>query len=126
MDNFEELSFEKLPAAVSKILLDLGEIRKLLLLKHKREPTYNEKLSTEKAILLLLDNGYQMSKSKLYKLTSNHKIPHYKIDNKLIFYKNELIQWMDSQIIKNPNTQTESIINSAILSTKVIKKNGKK
>ncbi|WP_281324373.1 helix-turn-helix domain-containing protein [Flavobacterium sp. IMCC34518] len=126
MNNFEELSFEKLPAAVSKILLDLEDIRKLLLRKHTREPTDNEILSLEKALAFLLDNGCAMSKSKIYKLTSKQRIPHAKLSNKLIFSKHELAQWLELQTAKNPNTQTESIINSAIILSKKNYKHGKR
>ena len=126
MDKFENLSFEKLPAAVSKILLELYEIRKLLLQKHKREPTDNEILSLEKALAFLLDNGCAMSKSKIYKLTSQQKIPHAKLSNKLIFYTHELTQWLELQAVKNPNTQTESIINSAIILSNKKYKYGKR
>lgn len=129
MQNFDELNFEKLPAAVSKILLDLAEIRKLLLRKHNREPTSNQKLSVEKTIKLLSDNGYQISKSKLYKLTSTQQIPYSKFNTRLVFKEFELLQWIEEQTIKNPNTQTESIkliSNSAIKSLNKSSKNGKK
>ena len=36
------------------------------------------------------------SKSTLYKLTMNSKIPHYKFGNKLLFKKEELIQFVEN------------------------------
>ncbi len=126
MQNFNDLSFENLPAAVSKILLDITEIRKVLLQKHKREPTHNELLSVEKTIIFLSENGYLLSKSKLYKLTSSQKIPHSKLNNKLIFNKQDLASWLELQIVKRPNNQTESVIRSAINSSNKYYNHGKR
>lgn len=70
MESFEDLSFDKLPKAVSKLLRDVEVIKKLLINKKPREETKFKKLSTDKAINFFNNNGFTMSKSKLYKLTS--------------------------------------------------------
>lgn len=119
------INFEMLPLAVSKILTEMAEIKKMLS-RPVRAPILKEKLSFKKALSVLSDNGYQISQSKLYKLTSNKEIPHGKINNKLIFYKDELIEWLDVQIVINPNTNAESVINSAISSHNKKYKHGKR
>lgn len=48
------------------------------------------------AIAFLAENGYDISKSKLYKLSSERKIPCKKFGNKLIFSRKELLDWMQS------------------------------
>lgn len=123
MDN-NQISFENLPSVVSKIFNDVSEIKKLLTENRPREPNDNGTLSLKNALIFLSTNGYEISKSKLYKLTSTGKIPYSKLNNKLIFYKNELSQWLNSQIVKNPNTLSESEY-SIILSAQKKHLNGK-
>lgn len=120
-----EINFEMLPIAVSQILTEMAEIKKMLG-RPVREPIFKEKISFKEALDLLSKNGYNISESKLYKLTSCKKIPHGKINNKLIFHRDELIHWIENQIITNPNLEHNSIINSAIALSKTKYKNGKK
>ncbi len=56
----------------------------------------NNKLSYNKDFLTLQEacSYLGMSKSKIYKLTSNRVIPHYKVENKLMFNKKELNDWI--------------------------------
>jgi excisionase family DNA binding protein len=41
----------------------------------------------------------RISKSKIYKMTMNSAIPHYKVGSKLLFKKQELIDFVESYII---------------------------
>lgn len=112
-----EINFEMLPYAVSKILTEMVEIKKMLDGSMKK-PVFREKMSFNEALDLLSQNGYNISESKLYKLTSSKKIPHGKINSKLIFYRDELIEWIENQIMMNSKHKNDSIIKSAITISK--------
>ncbi|WP_124019438.1 helix-turn-helix domain-containing protein [Flavobacterium hydrophilum] len=101
----------------------MEEIKKML-----REPiqklVFKEKISFNDALDLLSQNGYNISRSKLYKLTSTNSIPHGKINNKLVFFRDELILWIENQILKNESRKNNSVIYSAISKSKRQYKDG--
>ena len=110
MESFEDLSFDKLPKAVSKLLRDVEVIKKLLINKKPREETKFKKLSTDKAINFFNNNGFTMSKSKLYKLTSQKKLPFETFGKRLVFDEKDLGIWLQDQT-KSPFKSKEDGIN---------------
>lgn len=55
-------------------------------------------LNLSGALKVLEENGFSTSKGKLYKMTSNGEIPFKKYGNKLIFSRNEIIEWANRQL----------------------------
>lgn len=53
--------------------------------------------SVEKILIFFREMGLPISKSKLYKLTSMDKIPYSKFNNRLIFEKQKLLTWVETQ-----------------------------
>ena len=62
----------------------------------KRLDELEERLSSEKTILSINEVSILtgISKSTIYKLTSQHKIPHYKRVKQLMFDKKEILEWI--------------------------------
>lgn len=56
----------------------------------------------------LQENGYPTSKGKMYKLTSEGKIPHRIYNNKLVFSRKEVLAWAESQT-KDRHDHSETI-----------------
>jgi excisionase family DNA binding protein len=56
-----------------------------------------------------------LSKSKLYKLTSNAKIPCKQFGSRLVFSRKELIEWLESQTVRKHSYSAAflSLANSA-------------
>lgn len=71
-------------------------------LSEQTEPTatgvQSDNINLSKAIELLNEWGYPTSKAKIYKLTSMGAMPCRKYGNKLIFSREELLKWVDTQI----------------------------
>ncbi len=109
MDYSNEMSFDKLPQAVSRLFIELTEIKGLLVNNNSRgKPTHN-KLSMDKTIEFFQENGYLISISKLYKLTSKKEIPFYKFGQRIVFDKSELIIWLDTQTKSSDKSKNDSI-----------------
>lgn len=70
---------------------------------------YLENLNLNDAIQFLNGNGYPISKSAIYKLTSKSAIPFYRFGNRLIFKLSELEEWCKSKTIINESSK-ESVI----------------
>lgn len=54
-------------------------------------------------IALLEENGYPTSKATIYKLTSTNKMPHQKFGHKLIFSRQKVLEWAESQTKSKPD-----------------------
>lgn len=71
-------------------------------LSEQTEPTatgvLSGNLNLNRAIHLLNELGYPTSKAKIYKLTSTGAMPCRKYGNKLIFSREELLKWVNTQI----------------------------
>lgn len=72
-------------------------------------------ITLENAITFLEEQGYPVSKAKMYKLTSANQIPYKKFGQKLVFSRKDLLQWAeDSTRIKNDKTTViETLAKSA-------------
>lgn len=71
-------------------------------LSEQTEPTVtgvqSDNINLSRAIELLTEWGYPTSKAKIYKLTSTGAMPCRKYGNKLIFSREGLLKWVDTQI----------------------------
>ena len=67
-----------------------------------------DSITLESAVTFLAEQGYPISKAKIYKLTSSEDIPHRKFGQKLVFSRKDLLQWAESQS-KPRNSKLEAI-----------------
>ncbi|MFV0419079.1 MAG: helix-turn-helix domain-containing protein [Dysgonomonas sp.] len=55
--------------------------------------------SVEQALSFLLENGYKLSKSKLYKMTADKLLPFRYFGRRIIFSRSELLKWVEQETI---------------------------
>ena len=104
--NSKELNLENLPLFVGLILRDVEEIKKILTINKPRSDPDTKRLSINEALKFIADQGYPVSKSKLYKLTSEGKIPFEKFGMRVLFKKDKLIEWIENEM--NLSTKSDS------------------
>lgn len=75
--------------------------------REEQKPEFDT-VNLETALQVLTENGYPTSKGKMYKLTSEGKIPHKMYNNKLVFSRKEILEWAESQA-KPKHDATETI-----------------
>lgn len=102
----QELSFDKLPNAVSTILREVEEIKRMLTNNKPRSEPDTKRLSINEAQKFMQEQGFPVSKSKLYKLTSEGKIPYDKFGIRVLFRQDKLIDWIENEM--NLSTKSES------------------
>lgn len=83
--------FEQIDRIVEKVEF----IERLLKVQIKLPKEVPKNMSLEQALEFLNEEGYPISKSRLYKLTADRKIPHRKFANRLVFTSRELLLWCD-------------------------------
>ena len=82
-------------------------LAKVLPVKEEKSGSLPDTCSLVQAIAFLQDNGYQLSKSKLYKLTSLGQIPFRYFGRRLIFSRKELLEWVEGQTLsKGDSSET--------------------
>lgn len=89
MDN---ITFEQLPQAVSMLIEKVGQ------LADKVEKVLGNTGQRQERRLLTLDDVATLlnkSSSTIYAMTSDKRIPYYKRGNKLYFFENEIIAWIE-------------------------------
>jgi len=86
----DNITFEKLPEAVEKILSELSEIRYLVI--KDRNPTEKRKPMDIDEVCSLV----KKAKPTIYALARKGQIPCSKIHGKLYFFEDQLISWIDS------------------------------
>ena len=72
--------------------------------QEERPRQFPDTCSMEQAILFLAEHGYRISKSKLYKLTSIRQIPFRYFGRRLVFSRDELLAWVETQTVSGDNT----------------------
>lgn len=112
----QELNFERLPSAVSAILREVEEIKRMLINHKPRSEPDTKRLSINEAQKFFQEQGFPISKSKLYKLTSEGKIPHEKFGIRVLFRQDKLIDWIKNEMnlsIKSDSKHVMILANSA-------------
>lgn len=114
--NSQELNFEKLPFAVGLILKEVEEIKRMLTNHKPRSEPDTKRLSINEAQKFFKEQGLPISKSKLYKLTSEGKIPYDKFGIRVLFRQDKLIGWIENEMnlsIKSESKHVMILANSA-------------
>jgi excisionase family DNA binding protein len=106
----QELNFDKLPSAVSAILREVEEIKKMLISNKPRSETNIKRLSINEAQAFFLEQGFQISKSKLYKLTSEGKIPYDKFGIRVLFRQEKLINWIENEMNLSIKSESKNVM----------------
>lgn len=104
--NSREFNFENLPLFVGLIFKDVEEIKRMLTSNMPRSEPDAKRLSISEAVKFFLEKGFPISKSKLYKLTSEEKIPFEKFGMRVLFKKDKLIEWIENEM--NLSTKSDS------------------
>lgn len=97
------------------LICSIESIEKKLEKSNLDNQDVTKNLNLEGAIKFLNQNGFFISKSSIYKLTSTNSIPFKRFGNKLFFVESELLSWASSKLYKKEN-------NEAILMSKVATK----
>lgn len=90
MDKIILVTQEELKALIYEVLENYYKDKKL-----EKEQEYSNSLTIDAAVDFLTHIGFPTSKTQLYRLTSNKKIPHGNYGNRLVFRKNELLIWAE-------------------------------
>ena len=93
----EELTFDRLPIAVTQLLETVNRIEKIL--TRPVEAPKPQRFSFIGAVGYLNELGYTISESKFSKLSAEGKLPSAKFNNRLVFEQSELDAWVKSQTV---------------------------
>lgn len=105
----EKITFESLPVKVQFLLEEVHELKEILLKRMKQPKEVPKHLSLDDAIIFLASQGYQISKSSMYKLSSSRTIPFTRFNGRLLFDTQDLLTWCDHQITKKENEKRRRI-----------------
>lgn len=91
MDN---ITFEQLPQAVSLLIEKVGQlssrIEDVLKKTTPQQTEYRRPLNLDEVATLLDKSAYT-----IYAMTSEKRIPYHKRGNKLYFFEDEIIRWIE-------------------------------
>lgn len=83
------------------------EVSKLFSVKQEVKAEIDS-ITLTNALIFLSEQGYPMSKAKLYKLTASGNIPCRKFGQKLVFSRKDLLLWAEKQT--KPKSNKEEIL----------------
>lgn len=89
-------TFNELPERMDILLREVQELKEILLKRMKQPKEVPKHLSLDDAIIFLATQGYKISKSAIYKKTSNRTIPFTRFQGKLLFNTQDLLTWCQS------------------------------
>ena len=104
----EELSFDKLPQAVSLLMAEVLELKALVI-----DANNNRKVPTKSRTPIGIDEACQITgkaKPTIYALVRTRVLPSYKAGKKLYFYEDELLKWIESGKRKTSTEMREEVL----------------
>ena len=93
-------TFDELPERMDVLLREVQELKEILLKRMKQPKEVPRHLSLDDAIIFLATQGYKISKSAIYKKTSNRTIQCTRFNGKLLFNTQDLLTWCEHQLTK--------------------------
>lgn len=87
----KEITFEKLPEAVTYLTEQVSAIKEMVLALHPPVSEEKSLIGIDEACVII-----QKAKPTIYALVRKGIVPAYKRGKKLYFYKEELLQWVES------------------------------
>lgn len=88
--------FAVLPQKVDEIIVQLHTIFKVLKMRENKVKV-KQTLVLNEALEFLLEEGFEISKSTLYKRTSKNSIPCKRFGSRLLFDRDELLKWCNDR-----------------------------
>jgi excisionase family DNA binding protein len=104
----EELSFDKLPQAVSLLMAEVLELKALVI-----EANNNRKIPSKSRTPIGIEEACQITgkaKPTIYALVRTRVLPSYKAGKKLYFYEDELLKWIESGKRKTNTEMREEVL----------------
>ena len=105
----EKTSYNTLPEQIDYLIQEIYILKNILNSCIEKKDNIPKYLNIEETIEYLHGVGFSISKSKLYKMTAECKIPYHKLCNRLYFYPYELQKWLENQIEARNDMNTLSI-----------------
>ena len=87
----KEITFDKLPEAVTYLTEQVTAIKEMVSALHPPVPEEKSLIGIDEACVII-----QKAKPTIYALVRKGIVPAYKRGKKLYFYKEELLQWVES------------------------------
>jgi hypothetical protein len=94
----ERTTYNDLPERMDYLISEISELKNILVQRKEKKEEVPKFLDKKQALRYMMDMGFIMSESKLYKMTSQNCIPYHKSGSKLYFIPDELERWVDEQI----------------------------
>lgn len=110
------VTYNELPQAMTYLIELMEDLNGQIRSHSRREEKVSRILSFSETLKFLNERGFRVSKSKLYKLTSNGTIPCKHFGNRLVFNAEELLNWCESQLKSKDKLNSEAtlaIVNDA-------------
>lgn len=105
-------TFDTLPSAMDYIIRELADIKLKLDNFHTQgEVTSHTPIDIKEACKII-----KKAKPTIYTLARKGLIPHYKVGNKLYFYENELLEWINQGCRKTISKTVEEVETEMIAS----------
>lgn len=108
----EPITFDQLPHAITLIREDIAFIKRILSEKSCKKPTQQDQRLTLNNCLEYVKEVTgieEISKATIYNKSSQGKIPSHKFNNRLIFYKSEIDNWIESEFLRKPEPSSIGI-----------------
>lgn len=98
MSKIDVITFDNLPDAVRHLIMDVEEIKNLLLNKSASPKPETREISGESDFLNVADVAKKLGieKGTVYNLTHKRQIPYFKRGGRIYFDKNEINEWIRS------------------------------
>jgi hypothetical protein len=112
----QQTTFETLPQQVDNLMSEILEIKRILLERKEKPTVLQQYLGSKEALSELKAMGYSISWSKFTKMVASRTIPCHKLDNKLLFNREDLQNWFNNRMNqpeKDDGMSKLSVINSA-------------
>ena len=89
----ENLTFDQLPQAVTKLTNEVSELKRLLIEKQEQTPTKQPDQWFNLNELIKYDPA-KRTKATWYSIVSRGKVPYHKNGKSLVFLKSEINEWL--------------------------------
>ncbi len=102
----EEITLQTVPKAVNYLINEIAEMR--VLLEHIESQLG---LGVNRHRPIGIDDACRVlnqTKNGINKMVRNHSIPHYQKENKVYFFEDELVKWVEKDRVQTVHEKYES------------------
>lgn len=97
---------DELRALVGEIVEPLRA--ELASVREKTQPTEPERLTPEQAARFLTDQGYPTTRATIYDLVYRRAIPYAKVGRRVVLFRRELLEWLESRTNRPEDRRAEA------------------